>query len=1543
LKFFRRLLQGIGLTLLFAASLILGVLLHLDTRAGRRAVTVIVNESLAPLFVGRIRLVALQHVGLTGVRGIDAQILGEDGQVIIDAHGVSARADVLALGAQALTGQGPIEILLRDTTVDHADVSLDGNEVPAMARAFALRSPGPKEPDDAAKGRGVRILIPHAHIKHAWVHGHFGSVPRLDVDVTKLDASLEAGGPRTTIDAHGVELEARELPMHLGAHLHAEAGILVPSPRGNPVGLWMHAQGQSKGVPLWATLELDGERLDAQAHVAPTDDATLRSALPFLPLYARSGVHAEAHGDLPRLDLTAQGSAGGAGLDVLGSVNVQAPLRIEANADVREVDLRIVAKEAPASSLAAQVRATCTIMPEGPEGDFEVSVLPGVVANNAVPAADLRGTFSVSSQGPTVHANGTIAEAGAPIALEADLVPELGGSVLTVSADSRAKSLEGIKRIGPVAQGSATVFARAELHTGTSKIAGNARVTTSGIAREAISVEHTSSQVTVSGTLKAPRLALRSEASGLALGPLRFARAHIASEGDASTQHTLVVLDAAQGGPDVAVESDVSFAPTLGLRSTVVQVRRGTGTVSIETAKIDAGDGEVSVQGARVLGMGAPATFDARVYKGGFSMRGRSRGLNIERLTRMLDPDAPVAKGRVSFDVDLIADAGRTEGHAIVDVSGAEFAKIQQGKLHLDAVIEGTKARADVEASAANLGTAHLFTTDLELGGKNILLSSSWRRAKGRVDLEGAVDLGKLQAMLPEAREADVSGTAVIKASLARATHGEEAPAAQIAVNTASLVVCRGDVRLSGINLSLVAESAPVPQRNAATLVIEDAHGPLVTAELRADELRPLALLGAGPELRALLEASPFDLKVIVPARDLSDLPDALSVRGLRGNVEANIDVHGPVTAPRVQFGARTTRLALRGAGVTAPTNAELRGTYDGAKLSSTATVTSREMAVLSAEITGNAPLEVLLHPVPVEGVQPEFPWDADVRATLRAFPLDTITQLERAGVRGALNGTVTLTGLHKDAALVANITPLGLGIGDATYNSGALKVRLDNRELRGTLALQEGSGSLSVEAQAASRWGAALAPTILADEGIEARLQSKNLQIAPARAFAGDALTELRGLLNADARLSFARGKPAVVQGTLGVRDVALQVTAFPVEFHGGKATLSVAPDGMIRLSDAALYSHSGRITAEGEAKLDGLRLDHAKGSIDIPKGQPLPLDLNGGNLGDVYGKALITAKGSADGNLINVDVQVPTLRVDLPLSTTRTVRDLDPLPNIQIGYVNASGAFVSLRRRRATEAIVADPRPSTRIDVAITLGKEVEVRRGSQVKVAMSGRPVLHLAEATTMTGEVRLENTSTIELQGKKFEIERGTINFGGQELGNPVVYLTAGWTATDGTRVYADFVGPLKTGKVTLRSEPARPKSEILSLILFGHADGSSSTPYAQKPASGSSTAGSAAGGLASEGLNKGLEELTGLEIATKVDTSKGPNPRPGVEVQIARSVSLELAFVLGTPPPGTNPDKTFATIDWRFWRQWSLETTFGDQGSSYADLVWQYRY
>jgi translocation and assembly module TamB len=234
-----------------------------------------------------------------------------------------------------------------------------------------------------------------------------------------------------------------------------------------------------------------------------------------------------------------------------------------------------------------------------------------------------------------------------------------------------------------------------------------------------------------------------------------------------------------------------------------------------------------------------------------------------------------------------------------------------------------------------------------------------------------------------------------------------------------------------------------------------------------------------------------------------------------------------------------------------------------------------------------------------------------------------------------------------------------------------------------------------------------------------------------------------------------------------------------------------------------------------------------------------------------------------------------------------------------------------------------------------------DADIARGTDVRVDLTGDVTAKVEKKTTMTGQITIRS-GKLDVQGKSFEIEPGGTATFTSDPSNPEIKVTAGWTAEDGTRVLADYLGPLKTGKVTLRSDPARPQNEIVALIAFGTADGSEATPYQPASTDPSLQAGTTVGGFATTGLSKGLDKLTGLDITAKIDTSQA-NPRPEVEVQIARNISLELSVVLGTPPPGTNQDTTYATVDWRFHRNWSLETTFGNEGSSIADVVWRRRY
>src|SRR5262249_36318842 len=107
--------------------------------------------------------------------------------------------------------------------------------------------------------------------------------------------------------------------------------------------------------------------------------------------------------------------------------------------------------------------------------------------------------------------------------------------------------------------------------------------------------------------------------------------------------------------------------------------------------------------------------------------------------------------------------------------------------------------------------------------------------------------------------------------------------------------------------------------------------------------------------------------------------------------------------------------------------------------------------------------------------------------------------------------------------------------------------------------------------------------------------------------------------------------------------------------------------------------------------------------------------------------------------------------------------------------------------------------------------------------------------------------------------------------------------------------------------------------------------------------------SAAGGAATQQLNQALGggnralDKLGLAggISTKNDTSQ-VNPPPQVAVPIARDISVQVALGRG-PLPLTQPDSTFLTLDWRFLRKWSLETTVGDAGTSIVNVIWQHRY
>jgi translocation and assembly module TamB len=292
------------------------------------------------------------------------------------------------------------------------------------------------------------------------------------------------------------------------------------------------------------------------------------------------------------------------------------------------------------------------------------------------------------------------------------------------------------------------------------------------------------------------------------------------------------------------------------------------------------------------------------------------------------------------------------------------------------------------------------------------------------------------------------------------------------------------------------------------------------------------------------------------------------------------------------------------------------------------------------------------------------------------------------------------------------------------------------------------------------------------------------------------------------------------------------------------------------------------------------------------------------------------------------------------MPESSSRDLQALGDNPKIKVGMRMDDGRLVPLLLGPLEAARSED---ALRWHLAFKLGKEVSLRRGAPLELTLGGQPMVDITDRAHVSGTIELRS-GKVEVFGKRFELEHGTARFSGEEAGNPDVSVTARWDAPDGTLIFADFIGPLRTGVLTLRSEPQRPQGEILSLLLTGSSEGDAGpSSVAQQHDSGAQTAGYVlAGGAVTTSLNRVLSSVTPLDITTRVATDE-QGATPEVAVQLTPGVTAEVSYRTRAPSPGEKPDTVFVTLDWRFRRNWSVVTTFGNQGSSVLDLIWRYRY
>jgi translocation and assembly module TamB len=1528
--------RALATGVVFLLAVGLGLVVHVGIPPMQRVVVARVNGALAPVFAGKLTIDRVGSLGLASVGGVDAHMDDPDGKTVIRATGIAGRVSTAALVRSLVSGD--IAVGIPEASLTSAEVSLDADDGGTLriAKAFLPRTPS----NPASSGPGVRLSMPRVHLGHVSVHVDAeaspsvdaqaspskapAGLPPLDADADAIDGSLAVAPGHVDVDVTRARWVARNLPGGVGAQGDAVGHLALPSPEGRELGLHLTTEATVATIAVKAGATFDGGQIDATLDVPAAMPDQVRAIVPSWPPESPLSMHAEAHGALPRLTFHAHASLDASSLDVDGPVTVVPRLQASVHVSARRIDARtlVPASSPPHTDLGAAGDVSLTTKPDGAMTvNVAMDLEPGTIASVPTPTAAVTGEMTRAPDpggGITATAKAVVHEPGAPTVVTVRLAPKKRSMSLSFQVEANSPDLAQVPALRQVAKGRALAQATGTVDLGAEAVDASLSVAGEEVEAFGASAQAARLEVHATGALRSPALAVQLGGEGLEVWRLqcRWLRA----------------------------SSQVGIEGGLTLRDVDLDTRAAEQRVHANARFVHIAGEDVRVEDAVVKGFGAPIEGTLTSEPGRLYLRARSGELDLARIARFLRLSY-LHEGRVGMDIDATVGRGVADGRVDFDVSHASFGEFKDANARVEATLKGREAAGHITASVADIGSIDVQSSSVQIGDQGGTLSmAAWRRAWGVVDAKAHVDLPKLMAQLPpDALPIRLVGGAIdLTARVDRDSMNDASPGVDVEVATTGLQLAGGAGatawRIDGLDPTL---HVTVDGDTGATVLeagVHDAKGPIAAIDAKSTAV-PYALVSSGEGLASALRAMPFDAHASISERPIESLPVALGLAGVHGMVHAGIDWHGAVTTPTIAADASIKREPGDVSGSVLPFDIVVTGHYDGAHADVTLQGSSRDKVVLDASARADAKAGDLLAGVGGAAV----PWTASAKAKLDGMSLRAFTFLSDRQMRGKASGDLSIDGLHDDAHASATLTFDGLTVGEVHCRAARMQATLDGHAFDASAHVeQDDDGYVDARAHAGEHWGSALVPALDVSQAASVIASAKKLRAELLLPFVTGAFTQLDGRIDADARVDVdPAAKVARPQGTVTLTGGTFELVSLGGEFADVSGTLKLTPDGLIQLENFVAHPLTGKLEAAATARLAGLAFGGASATVQVPKTAPIPVVFEGVQMGSLDGHLDLEALPGTDRGLA-VTIGAPSLHMALPDVGAHDVQQLGDLEGVSTGVHAGAAGFVEVPLDATVATGTAGPPPAP-IKLDIRLGDDVQVTRGTDLAVRLQGEPIVTIAEEVTVTGQIRLVR-GQISVQGKAFTIDKGTVTFVGDDPSNPQVVLTAEWTAPDQTRVYADFVGPLKTGKVTLRSDPVLPggQNDILALLLGATTDSATG---------GFSNAGAGvAGGAVTQpinkalgGVNKALDKF-GLAggITANIDTTTA-NPRPEVAVQIARDISLQVSWVIGQRAPGTNPDTTLATLSWRFLRKWSVATTVGDAGTSIVDLIWQHRY
>lgn len=1070
-RFLKRLGGGLLAGVTFALALVGGALLHLDTDVVRRVAQRSVNAGLATVFKGRIEVGPITHVHLEGADIESARIIDPQNNVIIEARGIHGEFATWKLLETLIAGDVPLAVTIPRARIEDAIVHLvdDGTGVPTIASTFVPRDTSPSDPD----AQPVRVSLPAIEIGRAVADGEVG-VP-IDATVHRVSARIFVRETGVTLDVGDTALDLRSIvpggvrgtaDYHL--RFRFDEDVRRPTETDPVLRMWADLVGEAANVGTLAHWEMLDDRMKGRVDVPKVVPASLHAVLPDVPLTSPARVTAIMDGPLERVAIdgrvevepSAGNTAPPAVLMIEGDASVTNGVRLEARFYGRDLDLKTVREELPATRIDTRGVARVTLGEDGAVRiGLDVATDETAILGQVVPAIDAH-----VDVGEEVVIAAHAHEDGAPVDA---LLRVLPGGALLYGIEAHSDSLRTVKRLGGVADGNVHLEVRGGMADG--KVSARYEASGRGIVAGSARID----AATVRGTLHGPppdfeidtdaslsglsvdaeggeRTALKSavvHATGPLLSPFLSAKVEDAAGGTAHAEARLDVRARSASGVTFGVERDGERAQGKVERLAIEDggvVIRG---VAIEGAGVGSIKGSVAIERGELVG----------------KLKGES--VDLARATKLFGLRVPVA-GMANIDVDVERTKSGRKGHVDVEIARGRVLVVDGLSARLSAVFEDDHVEASgylrlvdeaspEERAAASEGRLDAVPlcdgtiAEVRLGNVNattegaLLKASTWSNAVGTAEISAEhwslyCVARRVPFVLPLS---EIRGTLSTRVQLHRdpgdrlptidnlyvRTHDLELVGARPAIGEPAWATRSIDVEVEG---SFDGRSSDAP---FTVKLFDDTYLATASGHVDLDGV----IHGSAPPIDALF-AAPFEVDVRVPRRGFGELgtlpsPAREAIPPIGGDFRIEANARGTLASPSL-----TTRLQVFGVGASGaladwspPVDADARLTYDAS--TGGAVVSAR--AMLEGATVGEvvAGLEVPYAALRAGGDSP-VPWRGGATATLYELPLAAFPLLADRGMKGSVSGHASVSGLNESPRAEVDLQIPLVTLGDTSF-----------------------------------------------------------------------------------------------------------------------------------------------------------------------------------------------------------------------------------------------------------------------------------------------------------------------------------------------------------------------------------------------------------------------------------------------------------------------------------------------------------------------------